>query len=154
MRHTKREVAQALLAQAPPGWRDERTEKAAARKSGPRGKQPETTWLHKIIKPFTSYLRLAWIPGMVWLARNNVGRFIRRGVYFNYGLGTGTSDAVGLTVVLITPEMVGQRIAQFTVFEAKSDHGKVSAAQEGFLLSMRRAGARVILGSPDNPPTI
>lgn len=119
-----------------------------------RGKQEETSWLHTLIKPFKKFSRYTWPAGSVWLARNNNGAFKRGRNWFHYGLGAGTADAVGLTVVTITPEMVGTMMAQFTVFEAKSDDGTLQENQECFADNMRKAGARVLTGSPGNPPRI
>lgn len=136
-----------------PEWMTAKPRSDAGKKRGPQG---ETTWLHSIIKPFKSFVRYAWPAGSLWLARNNNGLY--RALYSDAkirgGLGTGTSDAVGLTCVLITPEMVGTVMAQFTVFEAKSDDGVLSEAQELFAKNMRAAGARVLVGSPSEPPIL
>lgn len=53
----------------------------------------------------------------------------------------GSSDWIGYRTVIITPGMVGQRIAQFVAIEAKrADGGVVSREQEGFLNALKDAG--------------
>lgn len=63
-----------------------------------------------------------------------------------YGLGSeggrampGTSDAIGLHTITITPEMVGRQISVFVAIEAK-DLGQLTTAQRAFLLAVHRAG--------------
>lgn len=46
---------------------------------------------------------------------------------------TGASDYWGFKRVTITPEMVGQTIAQFAVMETKSTSGRLSKEQRAFL---------------------
>lgn len=154
MRGTKKQNAQSFLLQSPHDFRHAGAEKDASRKPRKGGRQEETQWLHKVIEPFTSFIRYAWPAGSVWLRRNNVGRIMRGKTWFTYGLGTGTSDAVGGTCVLITQAMVGTVMMQLTVFEAKSEKGVLSDGQEQFLDNMRKAGARVLVGTEKNPPTI
>lgn len=45
----------------------------------------------------------------------------------------GASDLIGFTPVIITQEMVGQKIAVFTAIEVKTDTGVVSPDQEKFI---------------------
>jgi hypothetical protein len=54
------------------------------------------------------------------LFRNTVGRLQDRfGRWITYGLGVGSSDLIGYQVRIITPEMVGQKVAVFTAIEVK-----------------------------------
>lgn len=46
------------------------------------------------------------------------------------GLATGSSDLVGWRKRVITPDMVGQEVAQFLCVEVKTPKGTVRAAQE------------------------
>jgi hypothetical protein len=108
--------------------------------------------------------------GLCRLLRNNVGSlFDRTGRPVAYGLGSqggkpfrGTSDWIGWRSLVITPEMVGQRIAVFAAVETK-DLAKASAAQERFIANVQAAGgiagvahnvdeARAILYPPHLPP--
>jgi hypothetical protein len=53
----------------------------------------------------------------------------------------GSADWIGYRSVVITPGMVGQRIAQFVAIEAKrADGGVVSKEQEAFLNALKDAG--------------
>lgn len=49
------------------------------------------------------------------------------------GLCVGSSDLIGLTSIVITPDMVGKRIATFTAIEVKSEKGVVSGPQQDFM---------------------
>ena len=58
----------------------------------------------------------------------------------SFGLCDGSSDLIGLKRVTITPDMVGQTVAQFTAIEVKSRTGRVSGAQHHFIAFVERAG--------------
>ena len=59
----------------------------------------------------------------VRLFRNNIGKLQdRRGQWVAYGVGgNGGSDNIGFTVIEVTPEMVGSKVAVFTAIEVKRD---------------------------------
>lgn len=83
--------------------------------------------------------------GRAW--RNNVGAAwqgnsfeIRNGQLWSgvarrvaYGLGPGSSDLIGTQSVLITPAMVGRRVAVFAAVEAKNERGRLTDEQGRFL---------------------
>ena len=56
------------------------------------------------------------------------------------GLCLGSSDTIGWTSVVITPDMVGQRIAAFTAVESKTLKGVVSEEQQNFIEQVNKAG--------------
>lgn len=56
------------------------------------------------------------------------------------GLTTGSSDIIGFTTVVVTPEMVGARVAIFTAPEVKDGTGRPSKDQTNFLDHVRRGG--------------
>lgn len=56
------------------------------------------------------------------------------------GLGTGSADTVGWQSVVITPSMVGQRIARFLSIEVKTDDGVVSKEQAAWMKGVNDAG--------------
>lgn len=64
------------------------------------------------------------------LFRNNVGLFhvLERGRkrVIKTGLCKGSSDLIGYTERIITPDMVGQKIAVFTAIEVKKEDWKVT----------------------------
>ena len=86
-------------------------------------------------------------PGVV-LYRNNVGNaeynIGGRQWRVPYGLCAGASDLIGWRSVTITPDMVGQTIAQFVAIEVKAPGGKTKKKrlelQKLFLACVKRAG--------------
>ena len=64
--------------------------------------------------------------------RNNVGQAWageKRDKPVRYGLEKGSADLIGYTSVVITPEMVGQKVAIFTSIEDKSEKDRISLEQ-------------------------
>lgn len=79
-------------------------------------------------------IRLACGRGPVRLWRNNTGALVdQQGRFVRFGLCKGSSDLIGLRALEITPEMVGQRLAQFVALEVKIASGAVSPEQRAFL---------------------
>lgn len=74
--------------------------------------------------------------------RNNVGQYVdpKTGRPIRYGLGVGSSDLIGWTPLVITPEMVGQTVAVFTAVEVKSPTGKATEPQLNFIAQVIKAG--------------
>ena len=86
-------------------------------------------------------IRLACGRGAVRLWRNNTGALVdQQGRFVRFGLCKGSSDLIGLRSVVVTPEMVGQRIAQFVALEIKTDCGTVSPEQRAFLRLVQQLG--------------
>ena len=86
-------------------------------------------------------IRLACGRGAVRLWRNNTGALVdQQGRFVRFGLCKGSSDLIGLRSFVVTPEMVGQRIAQFVALEIKTDSGAVSPEQKAFLQLVRQLG--------------
>ena len=86
-------------------------------------------------------IRLACGRGPVRLWRNNTGALVdQQGRFVRFGLCKGSSDLIGLRSLVVTPEMVGQRIAQFVALEIKSPQGVVSPEQKAFLQLVRQLG--------------
>jgi hypothetical protein len=79
-------------------------------------------------------------PARLW--RNNVGALRdQRGQLVRYGLCPGSSDLIGLRTVVVTPDMVGQRIALFCAVEVK-DRGRPTEQQQAFINLVQQAGGR------------
>lgn len=57
----------------------------------------------------------------------------------HFGLCVGSSDYVGWRSLLITPDMIGERVAQFLALEVK-DRGVASAEQLNFVAQVQGAG--------------
>ena len=86
-------------------------------------------------------IRLACGRGRVRLWRNNTGALVdQQGRFVRFGLCKGSSDLIGLRSLEITPELVGQRIAQFVAMEIKTGSGTVSPEQRAFLLLVQQQG--------------
>lgn len=94
--------------------------------------------------------------GPVRLFRNNVGTALFTGNQdaaarmlnsqgfavhrVKYGLCPGSSDLIGWRSVIITPDMIGQRLAVFLAVEVKTQHGRISPAQTTFLQAVNGSG--------------
>lgn len=78
------------------------------------------------------------------LFRNNVGTF--RALHSEdkivCGLCPGSSDLIGFTSLIITPDMLYQRVAVFVAAEAKSAQGKALKIQRAFLNTVHNFGGR------------
>ena len=86
-------------------------------------------------------IRLACGHGAVRLWRNNTGALLDQQARFvRFGLCKGSSDLIGLRALEITPELVGQRLAQFVALEIKAAHGVVSPEQRAFLRLVQELG--------------
>ncbi len=72
--------------------------------------------------------------------RNNVGVLQdRRGQYVRYGLCVGSSDVILWHSIIVTPDMVGSRVAVFGAIEAKVN-AAVTDEQRNFLRAVSDAG--------------
>ena len=76
------------------------------------------------------------------LFRNQVGQLPdpRTGRPVQFGLARGSADLIGWRSVVITPEMVGQRVAVFTSLEVKTPTGRLTPAQQAWLGTVHNAG--------------
>jgi len=105
-------------------------------------------------------IRLACGRGAVRLWRNNTGALVdQQGRFVRFGLCKGSSDLIGLRSLEITPELVGQRVAQFVALEVKTAQGMLRPEQRAFLRLVQELGgvaavcrsveeAEQLLGSP------
>jgi hypothetical protein len=86
-------------------------------------------------------IRLACGRGPVRLWRNNTGALVdQQGRFVRFGLCKGSRDLIGLRSVVVTPEMVGERLAQFVALEIKAPQGVVSPEQQAFLRLVQELG--------------
>jgi len=76
------------------------------------------------------------------LFRNQVGQLPdpRTGRPVQFGLARGSSDLIGWRTVVVTPEMVGTRLAVFTSIEVKTPTGRLTPQQHAWLGTVRGAG--------------
>ena len=76
------------------------------------------------------------------LFRNQVGSLPdpRTGRLVTFGLARGSADLIGWRTVVITPDMVGQRLAVFTSIEVKPPTGRTRPEQQAWLSVVQGAG--------------
>ncbi len=67
---------------------------------------------------------------------------IRGGRPLHAGLCIGSSDLIGYRSEIVTPSMVGDRVAIFSAVEVKSPTGRPTPQQAAFLEHIRGAGGR------------
>lgn len=81
---------------------------------------------------------------------NGGGVFIKAPRRVTFGLTDGASDLIGWRPVVITPDMVGQTIAQFAAVECKTDaYGRTSKDQDNFLEQVSMAGGFAAIARED-----
>lgn len=80
----------------------------------------------------------------ITLWRNSVGVIaLPNGGMLRYGVGgNGAADFIGYKTVVVTQEMVGQKVAVFCAIEAKAPRGEPSDDQITFIDRIRMAGGR------------
>ena len=76
------------------------------------------------------------------LFRNQTGALPdpRSGRLVQFGLARGSADLIGWRTLVITPDMVGQRVAVFTSLEIKTPTGRLAPAQHHWLHAVEGAG--------------
>lgn len=67
---------------------------------------------------------------------------VRQARPIHAGLCKGSSDLVGLTSVVVTPDMVGRRVAVFVAIEAKTGKGRPTKDQRQFVEFVNTMGGR------------
>lgn len=73
--------------------------------------------------------------------RNNTGLFKTfDGRTVQAGMGTGTSDLIGLVSHVVTPEDVGRTVGIFLAIEVKTEIGRAREGQEAFLTRVAELG--------------
>ena len=87
------------------------------------------------------------------LFRNQVGSLPdpRTGRLVTFGLARGSADLIGWRTVMVTPDMIGQRLAVFTSIEVKIPTGRIRPEQQAWLGAVHGAGgiAGVARSVPD-----
>jgi len=91
-------------------------------------------------------VRIALSKAGVTIWRNQTGAFRNRDDQLvRFGLCKGSSDLIGFRSVLVTPEMVGTRVAVFVACEVKAPDGRATLEQTNFLRTILDAGGIAML---------
>jgi len=77
--------------------------------------------------------------------RDPEGVFLSDARHVRMGLFPGSGDLIGWRTLTITPDMVGQSIAQFLSIEVKTPTGKVRPDQRNWLDQINAAGGLAII---------
>lgn len=78
-------------------------------------------------------------PGQVYTARGGE-RVVLDAYPIKAGLCEGSSDIIGFRSVVVTPDMIGQRVAIFGAWEVKEGAGRPTKPQKNFVGFVERAG--------------
>ena len=89
----------------------------------------------------------------LFLNDNGLG-YRKDGTPFRYGLQPGSGDMIGWTEIIISPEMVGKRIAVFTSIEIKTKNDRMSDKQKKWFLAVKRSGGIAKIHKERNDETI
>jgi hypothetical protein len=95
------------------------------------------------IRLFNNPVGEAWMGKTVSQAPGRIILNYPRRVRF--GLAPGSSDLIGFRIVIVSPDMVGSKIAQFVAIEVKTPSGRVTADQKNFLRVIEHSGGVAIL---------
>lgn len=80
----------------------------------------------------------AWIGAVTHLADGSI--MIRKPKRVTFGLCPGSADLIGPVSRIVTPQMVGTRVALFGAIEIKTDKGRIAANQQAFVDTIIQLG--------------
>ena len=87
---------------------------------------------------FRNNVAVSWVGDVTELKDGSV--LIRNARRLHAGLCEGSSDLIGWRSLIITPEMVCERVAVFAALEVKSKTGRATAGQKNFCERVIEAG--------------
>lgn len=88
-------------------------------------------------------------PGQVYRAEGGE-RVITQPRLVEFGLVKGSGDAIGWHSIVITPDMVGRRVAIFASVETKAGRGRATKEQLNWLQQVQAAGGiALIINDPE-----
>ncbi len=88
----------------------------------------------KYSRMFRNNVGTGWVGEVS--ATKDGGKYIKDARPLKAGLCTGSSDLIGWTTKIITPEMVGKKVAIFTALEIKTPTGKATKEQINFIIQV------------------
>lgn len=118
---------------------------------------PDRQAINEAVARLSRAISLRFSNGAIRLFRNNVGNgylgtmvrklpngeiVLRDWRRVQFGLCEGSSDKIGWKSITITPDMVGQKIAQFVAIEEKTGNARPTKEQGKFLQVVKDAGGR------------
>jgi len=80
----------------------------------------------------------AWAGKAIQLANGDV--LVKQARLVKYGIGTGSGDLIGGTVINITSDMVGRNILVFTNYEVKANRTPITKEQQAFHEAITKLG--------------
>lgn len=83
---------------------------------------------------------LAAIAGKAKVGRVQCGIWETKHGAFVHGAPDGTADLCGWKSIVVTPDMIGKKMAVFVGIEIKTKTGRVGAAQKAFRRAVIRDG--------------
>ena len=92
------------------------------------------------IRLFRQNVGEAWVG--VFVSFKNGLLILDNARRFFAGLCVGSSDLIGWRTVVVTPDMIGQRVAIFTGIEVKAKRGSPTTEQRAFTGAVNLAGGR------------
>lgn len=92
------------------------------------------------IRLFRQNVGEAWVG--VFVSFKNGRLILDNARRFFAGLCVGSSDLIGWRTVVVTPDMVGQRVAVFAAIEVKAKRGSPTTEQRAFTGAVNLAGGR------------
>ena len=81
--------------------------------------------------------------GSAWLGRYTIRErcvYLYNAMRVRFGLAPGSSDLIGISSVIVTPDMVGKRVGLFTAIECKSGPNGPTPSQASFINMVRDLG--------------
>jgi len=104
-------------------------------------KKMDTESESRLESDISNCIRLSLSQIGVRIFKNVAGLFYTRdGRPVKAGLMNGFSDLVGYKSVVITPDMVGQKLAVIVTLEVKTPTGRVKPEQQNFIDQVKKAG--------------
>ena len=92
----------------------------------------------KYSRVFRNNVGIGWTGNVFNTSKGD--KLIKNARPLRAGLCTGSSDLIGWTEKIITPDMVGKNIAIFTAIEVKTDKGRASKDQLNFIEQVNKSG--------------